>query len=283
MSAREQLKLLREEKGLSQAKFAQEIGFSQGYVNHIETGKAKPSRRILEAISKRYGVSIDWLLKGGDKEVKPEARFPGARDVLLVTYHGKNRDRIEELLGEADYTLFERLIFTNAALWYLDEAENNDRYLEMIVRFFLMMKSEPSYKDDALFLSVENILDDIPKLKNMAILAFAEGTEALFDYFYQFFSSLEYWDFDFDTSTLILKLFNKEELRRIPLLVSRPVLFSDKQMQIGSKVSHAVLETIRNFEETLSEEERKVLHEVLSSGLEILVKKAFDEHLKTGK
>lgn len=53
-------------------KFAQSVGYSVSYISHIENGIRKPSRAILEAISKKYNVSIDWLLTGkGRKELSP--------------------------------------------------------------------------------------------------------------------------------------------------------------------------------------------------------------------
>lgn len=54
---------VRTKHNLSQAKFAEKLGFSQGYISDVESGRAKPSRNLLDAISTVYGISIDWLMQ----------------------------------------------------------------------------------------------------------------------------------------------------------------------------------------------------------------------------
>lgn len=73
----EKIKALRNEKNLSQEKFAELIGYSKGYLADIETGRSKPSRRFLESIQQIFGASIDWLL----------FRSP---ILNLIEYHKKN-------------------------------------------------------------------------------------------------------------------------------------------------------------------------------------------------
>lgn len=53
---------LRQSLNLSQADFAKEIGYSTSYVGDVEVGKTRPSRRFLEAVRSRFGISIDQLL-----------------------------------------------------------------------------------------------------------------------------------------------------------------------------------------------------------------------------
>ena len=53
---------IRTKQNLSQEHFAKLLGFSRAYVADIETGRTKPSRRFLEAISDHYNISLDWLI-----------------------------------------------------------------------------------------------------------------------------------------------------------------------------------------------------------------------------
>ena len=53
---------IRADANLSREKFAKSLGYSKSYIADIETGRTKPSRKLLEAIGRVYGVSIDWLL-----------------------------------------------------------------------------------------------------------------------------------------------------------------------------------------------------------------------------
>ena len=53
---------LRQSQGLTQESFGDVIGYSRTYISDIEMGKTPPSRRFLEAVSKKFGVSIDGLL-----------------------------------------------------------------------------------------------------------------------------------------------------------------------------------------------------------------------------
>ena len=57
---------LRKKKGLTQAEFAEKIGFSQSYLKDIELGRSEPSRNILKSVSTVFNISTDWILFGGD-------------------------------------------------------------------------------------------------------------------------------------------------------------------------------------------------------------------------
>ena len=56
------LKELRQEKGLIQERFAQELNVSKGAVAMWETGKRIPDSEMLKAIAKFFSVSVDYLL-----------------------------------------------------------------------------------------------------------------------------------------------------------------------------------------------------------------------------
>lgn len=55
------LKLLRVEKGLGQVDLAQNLGVSKGIISLWENGLREPNMSSLIAIAKFFGVSIDYL------------------------------------------------------------------------------------------------------------------------------------------------------------------------------------------------------------------------------
>lgn len=57
-----QIASLRKSLGLTQQEFADKISYSQTYLGDIEVGRVKASRRFLESIKERFGVSLDSLV-----------------------------------------------------------------------------------------------------------------------------------------------------------------------------------------------------------------------------
>ena len=64
------LKILR--GSLSQQEFGENLGVYQAYINHLETGRRKPTIDFLLTLSHHCRKSVDSLLKGGD--FKPAKR-----------------------------------------------------------------------------------------------------------------------------------------------------------------------------------------------------------------
>ena len=60
------LKILREEKGLSQEKFANAIGLTQSAVGNWESGNREPNFETMKKIADFFGVSVDYLLGRAD-------------------------------------------------------------------------------------------------------------------------------------------------------------------------------------------------------------------------
>ena len=54
--------MLRNERGLGQIRFAQEIGVGKSIISQWETGKSEPTLSNLIAISRFFEVSIDALV-----------------------------------------------------------------------------------------------------------------------------------------------------------------------------------------------------------------------------
>jgi len=75
MNVSDNIKKLREEKGLLQKQVAAEIGLKPAHYNKIEKGIVEPSISILDKLSKLYGVTIDQIIhleNGVPKEVMIE-------------------------------------------------------------------------------------------------------------------------------------------------------------------------------------------------------------------
>lgn len=57
----EKIKDLREEKGISQEKLADQLGISHGIISFWENGKREPKLSNLILLAQYFGVSIDYL------------------------------------------------------------------------------------------------------------------------------------------------------------------------------------------------------------------------------
>ena len=60
----DRLRKAREETGLDQGQFADEIGISRNSVSNAETGATRPIKVTLKAWALRTGVPVEWLLTG---------------------------------------------------------------------------------------------------------------------------------------------------------------------------------------------------------------------------
>lgn len=79
MSLSQRLTDLRRENGVSQMELAEEMDISFQAVSRWETGESKPSTKNLMYLSKRYGVTVDYLLHGG--ELPPKQPEPAPAEV----------------------------------------------------------------------------------------------------------------------------------------------------------------------------------------------------------
>ena len=76
MKFKDVLYTLRTNKGLSQAKLAQELKLSPGLIGMYENGSRKPSVEAQEAIADYFNVSLDYLMGRDSKSIyylDPEA------------------------------------------------------------------------------------------------------------------------------------------------------------------------------------------------------------------
>lgn len=60
----DRLKVLREKRGWTTYKLAEETGFSQAYISLLETGVRLPSRAVMIEMAEVFGMKVPALLKG---------------------------------------------------------------------------------------------------------------------------------------------------------------------------------------------------------------------------
>ena len=65
---------VRKESGLTQEKFAHQIGISKNYINLIENGKKVPGDRLLADICRQFNVNEHWLRTGEGEPHSPQTR-----------------------------------------------------------------------------------------------------------------------------------------------------------------------------------------------------------------
>lgn len=78
----ERFKLLRKERGLSQAALATELGFTKSSVNMYERGDREPRLESLETIADFFNVDMDYLL--GKSDVQNRFLYTPASDAESV-------------------------------------------------------------------------------------------------------------------------------------------------------------------------------------------------------
>ena len=91
MEFSEKLIRLRREAGLSQEQLADEMGVTRQSVSKWESGTAMPELSKLIALSERFDVSVDYLVK--DDLETPEQRKPQNEEVILLE---QKLDRLAE-------------------------------------------------------------------------------------------------------------------------------------------------------------------------------------------
>ena len=61
---KDRFKLIRNHFSLSQARFAQSINRTSGYISNVETGRSGVSEETIKTICSIYGVNESWLRNG---------------------------------------------------------------------------------------------------------------------------------------------------------------------------------------------------------------------------
>ena len=92
-----QIELLRRKNGWSQAELARRLHISPSSVGMYEQGRREPSISMLLALSKEFGVTIDYLVTGHICPIT-DSRIGKQAEEILETISGLNKLSREDLL-----------------------------------------------------------------------------------------------------------------------------------------------------------------------------------------
>lgn len=95
----DRLRLMREQRGLSQRELSRLISIGENQINKYENGGGEPSIRILYLIAEQLGVTADYLLGLSDE--------PGGYAVMKLE---EDRRKLVEAYDKGDNTTLLRLI-----------------------------------------------------------------------------------------------------------------------------------------------------------------------------
>jgi transcriptional regulator with XRE-family HTH domain len=74
---------IREHFNLSQERFGKIIGFKQGHISRIESGRSEPTETTINAIIARFPINPEWLRTGeGEMLISPEEYLRNGVDFL---------------------------------------------------------------------------------------------------------------------------------------------------------------------------------------------------------
>lgn len=99
MEFAERLKVVREEKGLSQTELAAKTGLQPSAVSHFESGRRSPSFDNLRRLADALNVTIDYLLGRSNQR---EAVGP-ASDLLFRNYERLSNEDQEQVNKFAEF------------------------------------------------------------------------------------------------------------------------------------------------------------------------------------
>lgn len=114
MSFNEQLKILREKRGLSQSDFAKDIGLTRSAISMYELGKREPNLETLKKFADFFNVSIDELIDTNN-ESKPQKKKYIALHRLVDELHPED---IQEVI---DFAKLRKRKRNNVKIWDDDD------------------------------------------------------------------------------------------------------------------------------------------------------------------
>ncbi|GHU75455.1 hypothetical protein FACS1894188_06370 [Clostridia bacterium] len=93
----QRIKVVRELRGVGQAKFAKELGVSQTHISKIENGNDNPSKTLIKLISLKYAINEDYLLNGEGYFSSMLEEYV-TNDKELMSYYNDQRFWFDDLL-----------------------------------------------------------------------------------------------------------------------------------------------------------------------------------------
>lgn len=101
MSLANNIKRLREEKGILQKEVATEVGLGISHYSKIENGQREASVELLDKLAKFYGISIDQIVHMGKsvpKEVTLEDKTTNEQMRLIAQLSEKDKSTVMNII-----------------------------------------------------------------------------------------------------------------------------------------------------------------------------------------
>jgi transcriptional regulator with XRE-family HTH domain len=101
MSIADNIKKLREDKGLMQKEVYNEIGLKPGHYNRLEKGLVEPSIEILDKLASIYGVSLDEIVHYSNatpKAVIVEDKTASEQVRLIAQPNDKDKNTVMNII-----------------------------------------------------------------------------------------------------------------------------------------------------------------------------------------
>lgn len=96
------LKLLREERGISQRKLAEVVGVSQQSINKYENHDIEPDYAVLTQLAAYFGVSVDYIIGHSAVRSADASALTAQEAALLAAYRrldANERASIDGVIG----------------------------------------------------------------------------------------------------------------------------------------------------------------------------------------
>lgn len=124
----DRIKEVRKFKGLTQQKFADELGLKRNTVGGYEIGTVMPSDRTIADISQKFDINESWLRTGEGEMLKPMNRDAEIASFMGDVMRGESDDfrrRLVAVLAKLDPSEWELL--EKMALKLADECKKEDQ------------------------------------------------------------------------------------------------------------------------------------------------------------
>ena len=110
------IKLIREQKGLTQDEFGKTIGSARNTIANYESGNRTPSNAVINSICREFGVNEDWLKTGEGEMFMPmdrETELAKLTVGLLNEESDSFKSRFVSMLArmnDAEWELLEKMV-----------------------------------------------------------------------------------------------------------------------------------------------------------------------------
>ena len=123
----DRIKEVRKIKGLTQQRFADELGLKRNTVGGYEIGTVTPSDRTIADISQKFDINESWLRTGEGEMMRPVSRDEEISSFMGDVMRGESDDfrrRLVAVLAKLDVSEWELL--EKMALKLADECKKGD-------------------------------------------------------------------------------------------------------------------------------------------------------------